>query len=72
MEILYQLTKDQPTEIRNLRADIMECFDRVGCFLMPHPGKKVTRDKDFNGNLSGKFILEVSDAKFHYQWYYMC
>ena len=58
MAILHQITKEQPKEIQQTHDSIKECFQRIGCYLMPHPGEKAASDPDFEGKLSGKLITE--------------
>ena len=41
----------QHEELRETRQHVRRCFDRVGCFLMPHPGKVVATDPRFKGQL---------------------
>ena len=39
---------------RKLWNDIITCFDKVSCFLMPQPGRAVERSKGtFTGLISG-------------------
>lgn len=41
----------QHLELQQLRKHIRSCFTSINCFLMPHPGLKVTNDPQFNGCL---------------------
>lgn len=51
-------------EMRDSRAQIQSCFDKIGAFLMPHPGKAVAEAQHFDGNLQqidATFINCVKD-----------
>lgn len=51
-----QITDTQHEQLQLVRKHIHSCFDRVSCFLMPHPGLKVATDKHFDGRLSGTYL----------------
>ena len=53
---LLQITDTQHEQLQLVRKHIHSCFDRVSCFLMPHPGLKVATDKHFDGRLTGNCI----------------
>lgn len=36
---------------QSLRNHIQSCFEEIDCFLMPHPGLKVSASKNFKGSL---------------------
>lgn len=40
-------------ELKMLRQRIRSCFAVIDCFLLPHPGEKVSTEKEFDGRLSG-------------------
>ena len=42
----------QHNELKQAREHINSCFEQVGCFLMPHPGKVVATNPSFKGQLS--------------------
>ncbi|CAF0846219.1 unnamed protein product, partial [Didymodactylos carnosus] len=53
-EILSQRLLIRPNQHRDLelvRSRLRQCFRKVNCFLMPHPGLKVTNRRDFDGRL---------------------
>ena len=52
---LFQLQhrEDMDNELGETRDQIYSYFEKVFCFLMPHPGLKVAEDKCFDGRLSG-------------------
>lgn len=52
--LLFQIADRQHIELQQLRRHIRSCFTSINCFLMPHPGLKVTNDPQFNGCLKGK------------------
>lgn len=43
---------DQHSELKEARKHISDCFENVGCFLMPHPGKVVATNPSFKGHLT--------------------
>ncbi|XP_077494152.1 atlastin-1-like isoform X2 [Amblyomma americanum] len=47
-----EISDDQADELRQLREKIRSFFSKIGCFLMPHPGRKVTTEQLFDGRLS--------------------
>lgn len=40
-----QASEDQPGELKQRRENIYSCFKELACFLMPHPGLKVAKEK---------------------------
>jgi len=42
----------KPEELNDLRKTINSYFEKIDCFLMPHPGKKIFQT-NFNGKLEG-------------------
>lgn len=48
-----ELNEKQHPELQQLRKHISSCFDRIQCFLLPHPGLKVATNPDFRGRLQG-------------------
>lgn len=44
-------SEDQESELRSLRYHLRACFDEMQCFLMPYPGRRVTSDNNFTGQL---------------------
>lgn len=51
LENKLKISKKQPRELRDLRTHIIASFDKVTCFLMPHPGLSVANPK-FEGKIS--------------------
>ena len=49
-----QISETQHDELQAVRHHISKCFDKVGCFLLPHPGKKVAGSPNFKGELQGR------------------
>ncbi|CAJ0928740.1 unnamed protein product, partial [Mesorhabditis belari] len=47
-----QLSDKQHPELQQLRKHIRSCFDKIECFLMPHPGLKVATNPNFDGKLT--------------------
>ncbi|ELT99524.1 hypothetical protein CAPTEDRAFT_108499, partial [Capitella teleta] len=47
-----QILDNQHKELHQLREHIRSCFERIGCFLMPHPGLKVATNPYFDGRLA--------------------
>ncbi|CAK1547516.1 unnamed protein product [Leptosia nina] len=52
LEKRLQLQNNQHEELQSLRRHIKECFEEIGCFLMPHPGLIVATDPQFTGTLA--------------------
>ncbi|XP_037524729.2 atlastin-1-like [Rhipicephalus sanguineus] len=46
------IEEKQATELKTLRQKILSSFSVIDGFLLPHPGKKVTRDESFDGRLA--------------------
>lgn len=51
LEKRLKIADRQHIELQQLRRHIRSCFTSINCFLMPHPGLKVTNDPQFNGCL---------------------
>ncbi|XP_030022153.1 atlastin isoform X2 [Manduca sexta] len=51
LEDRLKIKKGMAPELSELRQHIRSCFEKVTCFLMPHPGRSV-RKKNFSGKLS--------------------
>ena len=41
---------DTPSELKEVRQWLRDCYEAITCYLLPHPGKLVTKSK-FSGNL---------------------
>ncbi|KAH6923624.1 hypothetical protein HPB50_003250 [Hyalomma asiaticum] len=52
LEQHLKVTPEQDEELRQLRQKIFNCFTKIFCFLMPHPGEKVAQTWPFDGRLS--------------------
>ncbi|XP_065883232.1 atlastin-2-like [Dysidea avara] len=64
LDKILKLTDSQHEQLQLVRRHIHSCFDKVACFLMPHPGLKVATDKCFDGRLAdidGDFKMQLSD-----------
>uniref|UniRef100_A0AAV2JK10 GB1/RHD3-type G domain-containing protein n=1 Tax=Knipowitschia caucasica TaxID=637954 RepID=A0AAV2JK10_KNICA len=46
-----QVKQNQHEELQNVRKHIHSCFSNIGCFLLPHPGLKVSTNPYFDGRL---------------------
>ncbi|GMS97583.1 hypothetical protein PENTCL1PPCAC_19758 [Pristionchus entomophagus] len=42
---------DQPDELRATRDQLSECFDKLLCYLLPHPGHRVAERNSFRGHV---------------------
>lgn len=49
-----ELTERMHPELRQLREQIKTSFEKITCFLMPHPGLRVAQNPVFRGELDGK------------------
>ncbi|CAF1266231.1 unnamed protein product [Adineta steineri] len=47
-----KIRENQHRDLELVRSRLRQCFRKVNCFLMPHPGLKVTNRKEFDGRLS--------------------
>ncbi|VDK51652.1 unnamed protein product [Anisakis simplex] len=52
LERRLQISEKQHVELQQLRRHIRSCFDTISCFLMPHPGLKVSTSPLFRGQIS--------------------
>ncbi|XP_055329593.1 atlastin-2-like [Paramacrobiotus metropolitanus] len=52
LEKRLQISDRQHPELQQLRRHIRSCFDKIQCFLMPHPGLRVATNPKFDGRLS--------------------
>ncbi|KAF6721470.1 Atlastin-2 [Oryzias melastigma] len=51
LERRLQVKQNQHEELQNVRKHIHSCFSQIGCFLLPHPGLKVSTNPKFDGRL---------------------
>lgn len=47
----FEVRDNQHKELKELRINLQECFDTLNCYLLPHPGLKVTTSPEFDGKL---------------------
>ncbi|XP_014671297.1 PREDICTED: atlastin-2-like [Priapulus caudatus] len=52
LERRLQVSDKQHPELQQVREHINSCFDKIGCYLMPHPGLLVATNPNFDGRLS--------------------
>ncbi|CEF69874.1 Atlastin [Strongyloides ratti] len=52
LESRLHIDEKQHHELRQIREQIHECFEKMECFLMPHPGLKVATNPNFKGHLN--------------------
>uniref|UniRef100_A0A0R3S0R0 GB1/RHD3-type G domain-containing protein n=1 Tax=Elaeophora elaphi TaxID=1147741 RepID=A0A0R3S0R0_9BILA len=46
------VSEKQHSELQQLRRHIRSCFEQISCFLMPHPGLRVSTSPVFRGQIS--------------------
>lgn len=46
-----KVTDEQKEELKSVREHLKSCFSEIDCFLMPHPGLKVSSKACFRGQL---------------------
>lgn len=51
LEKRLRMTEKQHSELMQVRKHIKSCFSDISCFLMPHPGLKVSTNPAFDGSL---------------------
>lgn len=61
LEKRLQITDRQHPEHQQLRQHVRSCFEKISCFLMPHPGLKVAVNPEFRGQ------IDDIDAEFQQQ-----
>ena len=49
--------ESQQEELTTIQETIEENFEQVGCFLMPHPGKEVATNPNFDGNFDCQYTI---------------
>ena len=52
LNTVMKVEDDQRPELKSLRQYIFGSFEKISCFLMPHPGRTVASKKDFDGRWS--------------------
>ncbi|XP_065204027.1 atlastin-like [Planococcus citri] len=52
LDKILEISDGMHPELATLRKHIKSCFTDMECFLMPHPGFKVSTNPDFDGRLS--------------------
>ncbi|VDP14366.1 unnamed protein product [Onchocerca flexuosa] len=58
LERRLQVSEKQHLELQQLRRHIRSCFEQISCFLMPHPGLRVSTSPVFRGQISGEDLPE--------------
>ncbi|XP_055880106.1 atlastin-like isoform X3 [Biomphalaria glabrata] len=51
LEKRLKISDKQHPELQQIRKHISSCFDKISCFLLPHPGLKVATNPYFDGRL---------------------
>lgn len=46
---MLRIEDNMPEQLQHIRQRIFECFNELGCFLMPHPGSNVATNQHFLG-----------------------
>lgn len=46
-----ETSEKQNKEMKDIRTHLKECYSSIECFLMPHPGINILKNKDFDGKL---------------------
>ena len=57
-------SNETPRENQLTRVHIKRCFDKIDCFLLPHPGKLVASSKAYNGNwgdMQYEFLVKMKE-----------
>lgn len=64
LESFLEIHDYQTRELQSVRRYLRSSFDKIDCFLMPHPGTTVARDSTFDGRWSkidDEFIQGMQD-----------
>ncbi|VDM95599.1 unnamed protein product [Thelazia callipaeda] len=62
LERRLQVSEKQHLELQQLRRHIRSCFEQISCFLMPHPGLKVSTSPLFHGQtneIENEFLQQL-------------
>ena len=71
--LLVQVSDKQHPELQQIRRHISSCFDKISCYLLPHPGLRVATNPHFDGRLKGLFqhvMFVASKYQIWYNWQY--
>lgn len=52
------------------RIHIQRCFDKIDCFLLPHPGKHVSSSNNYNGNWGDMSFEFLGKLKEFIEWWF--
>ena len=64
LDEVLKIEEDQQEELKSLRQYIYKSFEKISCFLMPHPGDIVTSKKNYDGRWSQikpKFVEQLKN-----------
>lgn len=59
---VLEIKPTQGEELKSVRKHVVECFNKLKCYLMPHPGRKAAIDPNFDGkinDLEPEFVQEL-------------
>lgn len=56
MDKRLEINEKQHPELQSLRKHIRASFDKIQCFLLPHPGREVATSPVFRGELASIFF----------------
>ena len=62
LDQILQINESQAQELKSLRQYIYKSFEKISCFLMPHPGKTVATQSNFDGSwskITPEFVTEL-------------
>jgi atlastin len=62
-EHVFKIKKGHAPEMKELREFIKDSYESIGCFLMPHPGETVARNKVYDGRWSAIDSIFVEHLK---------
>ncbi|GMR50771.1 hypothetical protein PMAYCL1PPCAC_20966, partial [Pristionchus mayeri] len=51
LDHVLQTSDEQPAELRATRDQLSSCFDKLLCYLLPHPGHRVAERGSFRGHV---------------------
>lgn len=68
LDAFLQINDHQSRELQSVRKYLRSAFEKLECFLMPHPGKKVATDRNYDGrweDIDEDFVVMMNELFEH-------